>query len=348
MFRPARCRRSLLRFLTAAVAVIACPLPGRADTVYFVSKDRGALYELNTAGGGITQLTGTNTFPDATALAIGPDGKLYIGDTTNGGSIRRYTVGGGVETVVTLSGANPAFAGGPVSPTAIAFTPGGAMLVGRNPVSAFSGYPSGQVLAVSGWAGNSPNVQDYTSGTSLAYQTGLTVSPDGTLFASNTVYNIFASPPALIGDVVKFDGTGAFQAVVASGSAGVPGPAGLAVSGTMLFSASSMDGNIYKTDLADLNPTTNTTLFASSGISNIGPLAMLADGSLLAGYVGGEQGQGNIFMFSTSGSLTSTFGGAEYGAIGGIAAVPEPTGLLLAVAGGAVWGLSRLCRRRRA
>jgi len=334
-----------------AFTLAACmPVVARADITYFVSKTTGGLYQFDTSGTSITALTGTNTFPSATALAMGSDGNLYVGDSTGGGSIRRYVMASGsVSTVVTLSGSNPAFGGGPVSPTAIAFTPGGTMLVGRNPESQFSGYPSGQILEVVGWNSGSPTVQNYTAGTTPNYQTGLTVAPDGTLYASNTVYNVLATPPALIGDVLKFNGSGAYQSVIAadaSGSGGLNGPTGLGISGNSLYIASTMDGNVYKTDLTNPDTATNTTIFGSTGGDYIGPLSVLSGGGLLVGSVSGATGL--IYRFDTEGNLVGSFGGASYGQIGGIVAVPEPSAVFLTLAGAACIGLRRLRRRHGA
>jgi len=341
----------MLRRLLSVLVATLCLAPGltvRADLAYFVSKTTGGLYTLDTSGGGITPLTGTSAFPGATALALGPDGNLYIGDSTGGGSIRRYTLAtGSVSTIVTLSGSNPAFGGGPVSPTSLAFTPGGALLVGRNPESQFAGYPAGQVLEVVGWNGGTPTVQDYTSGSGLNYQTGLTVAPDGRLFASNTLYNIFVSPPELTGNVVAFNSAGVYQAVVASdGTAlgGLSGPTGLGVFGGSLFIASAMNGKVYKTDLANPDPATNTIEFATSGGDYLGPLAMLSNGNLLVGSVSGPAGL--IYEFDTTGSLVNAFGsGGGYGQIGGIVAVPEPAAALLALAGASCVGVWRIRRR---
>ncbi|NBT12708.1 MAG: PEP-CTERM sorting domain-containing protein [Planctomycetia bacterium] len=342
--------RRVLGILGLLIAVNAAAA-ARADIAYFVSKTTGGLYRFETSGTAITALTGTNTFPDASALALGSDGNLYVGDSTNGGSIRRYVMtSGSVSTVVTLSGSNPAFGSGPVSPAAIAFTPGGAMLVGRNPQAAFSGYPNGQILEVVGWNGSTPTVQNYSSGTGGNYQTGLTVAPDGTLYASNTTYDIFAAPlPALVGDVLKFDGSGVYQAVVAAdgtATGGLSGPAGLGVFGSSLFIASTMNGNVYKTDLTNSNTATNTTLFASTGGDYLGPLAMLSDGGLLVGSVSGVPGL--IYEFNTSGTLVGAFGDAAYGQIGGVVAVPEPATVLLFFAGAVGVTLSRLRGRRGA
>lgn len=342
----------MIRCFLPIVAVLVGLMPTAttfADTVYFVSKTTGGLYSFSTSGTTITSLTGTNTFPNATALAMGSDGNLYIGDETNGGSIRRYVVSNGsVATVLTLSGTNPTFSSGPVSPTAIAFTPGGSMLIGRNPESQFVGYPAGQVLEVVGWGGGSPTVQSFTSGTNPDYQTGLAVAPDGTLYASNTTYNVLTSPPALAGNVLKFNSSGFYEAVVATdgaGTGGLSGPTGLAVSGNSLFIASTMNGNVYRTDLTNPDTATNTTLFASTGGDYLGPLAMLSNGGLLVGSVSGVPGL--IYQFDTSGNLVNAFGGGQYGQIGGIVAVPEPAAVLLLSTGAACVALRRLRRSHR-
>jgi sugar lactone lactonase YvrE len=341
--------RRVLGILGLVIAV-GTPTASRADIAYFVSKTTGGLYQFDTSGTAITAITGTNTFPNATALALGPDGNLYVGDSTGGGSIKRYVMASGsVSPVVTLSGSNPAFGSGPVSPTAIAFTPGGAMLVGRNPQESFSGYPAGQVLEVVGWSGGSPSVRNYTSGTTLNYQTGLVVAADGTLYTSNTTYDIFVNPPALIGNVLTFSGSGAYQSVAAAdgtATSGLSGPAGLGVIGNSLYIASTMNGNVYKTDLTNPNTATNTSLFAETDGDYIGPLAVLADGGLLVGSVSGVPGL--IYRFNATGTLVGAFGDASYGQIGGIVAVPEPSAVFLAVAGAACMRLWRLHGRRGA
>ena len=97
MFRPARCRRSLLRFLTAAVAASACPVAARADTVYFTSFFSGGLYRYDSANPGAQpqSLLGAETIiPGASGLAIGPDGNLYIGQTQS------LFVGGGTNAIM--------------------------------------------------------------------------------------------------------------------------------------------------------------------------------------------------------------------------------------------------------
>jgi hypothetical protein len=88
-----------------------------------------------------------------------------------------------------------------------------------------------------------------------------------------------------------------------------------------------------------------TTAFATTGSPfEVGPLALLSDGSLLAGS---PSGNGNIYQFGTDGTLLSTFA-SGLGQVGGIAtaaAVPEPGTLGLAaisIVAGGLW-----LRRRR-
>jgi sugar lactone lactonase YvrE len=327
------------------------PAGARADIAYFVSKTTGGLYQFDTSGTAITALTGTNTFPSASALALGPDGNLYVGDATGGGSIKRYVMASGsVSTVVTLNGSGPAFTDSPVNPGAIAFTSGGSMLIGRNPEVAFfpggvAAWPGGSVLSVTGWrVGESASISSYTTGTSQNYSPGLAVSSNGTLYASNSFYN--AGTGLMTGDVLKFDGTGAYQSVTAadnSGSGGLFGPSGLGISGNSLYIASTMTGNVFKTDLTNPDESTNTTIFGTTGGDYIGPLSMLSDGGLLVGNVASS---GLMYRFDPAGNLLNTIGGSSYGAIGGIVAVPEPSAVFLAVAGAACARLWRLRGRR--
>lgn len=344
----------LRRLLLTLLAASALAASVRAETVYFVSKSNGGLYTFNTAGGTVTSLSGAGpgTFTSASALAMGPDGNLYIGDETDGGSIRRYAMSGGtVSMVVGLSGSNPPFGSGAVAPAAIAFTPGGSMLVGRNPEKRSVNYPSGEVLEVVGWNGGAPTVQNYTSGTALNYQTGLAVAPNGTLYASNTTYGLIN----LEGNVVRFDASGVYQSVVATDSAGTGrfGPAGLALSGNSLYIASihisntfDFYGDIYKTDLTNPDTATNTSTFASITGDVMGPLALLSNGGLLAGGVADPRGL--IYQFGPSGDLVETFNlGGSFGQIGGIVAVPEPGAMLLAAVAGVVLGLRHVSGRLR-
>jgi sugar lactone lactonase YvrE len=344
----------LRRLLLTLLAASALAASVRAETVYFVSKSNGGLYTFNTAGGPVTSLSGAGpgTFTSPSALAMGPDGNLYIGDETDGGSIRRYAMSGGtVSMVVGLSGSNPPFGSGTVAPAAIAFTPGGSMLVGRNPEKRSVNYPSGEVLEVVGWNGGAPTVQNYTSGTALNYQTGLAVAPNGTLYASNTTYGLIN----LEGNVVRFDASGVYQSVVATDSAGTGrfGPAGLALSGNSLYIASihisntfDLYGDIYKTDLTNPDTATNTSTFASITGDVMGPLALLSNGGLLAGGVADPRGL--IYQFGPSGDLVNTFNLAgSFGQIGGIVAVPEPGAMLLAAVAGVVLGLRHVSGRLR-
>ena len=336
--------------LSVVVAVLTPAVVVHADTVYFTSKTTGGLYSFDTSGTAITQIAANNTFTSPTALALGPDGNLYIGDGVGGGRVARYVMTtGSVATVVSLAGS------GPASPGALAFrtsAQGGQMLVGRNPETAFFSYPTGPVLEVSGWnTGQTPSVQAYTTGASVDYSPGLAVAADGTLYVSNSLYNI--ATLAMTGNVLKFDSSGTLQAEVTadgSGSGGLFGPAGLAIVGNSLFVASTMDGSIYKTNLLDPSIATNTTFFAMTPLdpaSNypdfIGPLAAMSDGGLLTG---GVASSGLIYHFDATGSLQHVFGDASYGAVGGIVAVPEPSAALLALAGVSCAGLWRSWRRK--
>jgi hypothetical protein len=121
---------------------------------------------------------------------------------------------------------------------------------------------------------------------------------------------------------------------------------------TSLFSASVMNGRVYRTDLA-----TNTTaafgdvLLDGSGTGSPGTLARLAGGDLL---VGDSAFAGLIWRISADGSTTTVLfdptaeantSGIDFGAIGGLAVVPEPSALVLAFLGAA--GLGWRCRMRR-
>ena len=199
---------------------------------------------------------------------------------------------------------------------------------------------AGQRVAYVSDAGT-PAVSDYTTGGSLASSPGLALDTSGQLYVSDQTYNI--NTQIASGPVKRFDAAGNyFGEVIADGASGLAGPAGLAISGNTLYTSSIMSGTILQTDLE----TDITTAFATTGSPfEVGPLALLSDGSLLAGS---PSGNGNIYQFGTDGTLLSTFA-SGLGQVGGIVtatAVPEPGTLGLAVIGILAGGLWLRQRRR--
>jgi hypothetical protein len=157
---------------------------------------------------------------------------------------------------------------------------------------------------------------------------------------SDQTYNFGTSIAS--GPVKRFDPAGVFVGeVIASGSSGLAGPTGLVISGSTLYTASIMTGTVLRTDLG----TDVTTSFASAGGAfEVGTLALLADGGLLAGS---PSGSGSIYRFGTDGTLLETYA-SGLGQIGGIAtvtAVPEPGGVTLAA--GCLAAVGWLARRGR-
>ncbi|RLS77824.1 MAG: PEP-CTERM sorting domain-containing protein [Planctomycetota bacterium] len=331
------------RLVAATLLILGAawgPQAVRADLVYAVSLSLGGLYRFdsNDSSGTVTTLqpSGGLTLTSPSALAVGPDGNLYIGDSGSpDGSIApkilRYAPGTNtLSNVVTLSAASQ-------RPAAIAFKPGanGDMLVGRNP---FYGN-TGPVLKVTGWNGGSPAVSNYTTGTSLDQSSspGLAVAADGTLYVSASSYD----GQNITGTVRKFDSSGAVVGTAASSATpSTYGPAGLVLTGTTLYSASVQDGAIYTTTL----PGPTATVFgAVGGPYEVGPLARLSGGELLAGSVSGYTG--SIYRFSTAGTLLGVASSFDFGQVGGIVTVvPEPaTGFVLVA--GAVLAAGMVRRR---
>jgi len=305
-----------------------------ADTVFVVSFTTGELirYESSDPAGTRTVLSGSGSLVKPAAITIGPDGDLYIGEDGDGASFApRITK---FEPATLTLSTVVAFGGFEVFPASLAFQ-GDDLLVGRNP---FFGN-TGPIVRVANATGGAVSVSDYTSGGGLASSPGLARAADGQLFVADQTYD-FPSGVAS-GPVSRFDATGAYVGpLIASGSSGLAGPTGLVLSGSALYTASIMNGAILRTDLT----TGVTTTFATLGSPfEIGALAPLADGGLLAGS---PAGSGNIYRFSADGTLLTTYS-TGLGQIGGIATVPEPgTGVVLTVAAAAGWFMQG--RRRRA
>jgi len=367
---------SRLPHFAAALVAVASALNtvGRAETVYVLSQSENQLLRFDAADpyGTVAPVSLSYSLNAPSGLAVGPDGNLYIGDLEpdySAGRISRFTIAtGSLAPVVTLSGTT--FTSSPIAPAAIAFRPasqGGEMLVGRSPISnLYFGFPNdGPVVTVSGWNGSGPlQVANYTGGpgSRLSSSPGLAVAPDGTLYVSNATY-VSSTLTGTITSFASAGATGTFAGNVAlpgaganlPADAGLSGPTGLLLGGsTSLFSASVMNGRVYRTDL-----TTNTTaafgglLLDGSGTGSPGTLARLAGGDLL---VGDSAFSGRIWRISADGSTTTVLfdptaeantSTIDFGAIGGLAVVPEPSAVVLAAVGAAGLGWRFWPRRRR-
>lgn len=325
------------RHAVSALAVLASlASTAFADTVYVVSFTTGELVRYDSADPAGTKavLSGSGSLVKPGALAVGPDGNLYIGEDGDGSTfaprISKFE-----PATLTLSTVY-AFGGFDVFPGSLAFK-GNDLLVGRNP---FFGN-TGPIVRVANATGGTIAASDYTTGGSLASSPGLALAGDGRLYVADQTYNFGTGIAS--GPVKRFDAAGGFIGeVIASGSSGLAGPTGLAINGSALFTASIMNGTVLRTDLG----TDATTAFASvGGPFEVGALALLSDGGLLAGS---PSGSGNIYEFATNGTLLRTYasGLGQIGGIATVAAVPEPTTIaMIPVALGAAWFLAR--RRQR-
>jgi sugar lactone lactonase YvrE len=267
------------------------------------------------------------------ALALGPDGNLYIGEAGNPGTyaprISRFNLSTNSLSVVHT------FAAFDVFPGSLAFS-GSDLLIGRNPFF----QNTGPIVKLAGATGGVLAVSDYTTGGSLASSPGLALAADGSLYVSDQTYDAISGQAS--GPVKRFDPSGAYVGeVIASGSNGLSGPTGLAINGSTLFTASIMEGTVVQTNLT----TDVTSPFASAGGPfGVGSLALLSDGGLLAGN---PSANGNIYRFGSNGTLLDTYS-TGLGQIGGVVAVPEPSAVLLVVAGVACTSLRWLRSRRGA
>lgn len=316
--------------ISLVVATALLTPPAAADTVYVVSFTTGELisYDSTDPAGTKSVLVPGGGLVKPGALALGPDGNLYIGEDGDGGTFapRISTFEPATLTLSTVY----AFGAFDVFPGSFAFQ-GNDLLIGRNP---FFGN-TGPIVELANATGGPLTLSDYTTGGSLASSPGIALADDGRLYVSDQTYNFVSGIAS--GPVKRFDAAGTYVGeVIADGASGVAGPTGLAIDGTTLYTASIMNGAILQTDLT----TDTTTSFATTGIPfEAGALALLSDGGLL---VGSPSGSGSIYHFGSDGTLLSTFA-SGLGQIGGIATVPEPatawlTGIGLA---GGAWLLRR-------
>lgn len=311
-----------------------------ADTVYVVSFTTGELvrYDSSDPAGTKTVLSGSGSLIKPGAVAVGPDGNIYIGEDGDGATfaprISKFE-----PATLTLSTV-VAFGSFDVFPGSLAFQ-GNDLLVGRNP---FFGN-TGPIVKVSNATGGVIATSDYTTGGSLASSPGMALAADGRLYVANQTYNFISGIAS--GPVVRFNAAGTYVGeVIASGSSGLAGPTGLALSGSTLYTASIMTGTILRTDLS----TDATTSFASAGGAfEVGALALLSSGGLLAGS---PSGSGTIYEFASDGTLAGTYasGLGQIGGIATVAAVPEPAPLALAAMGLATisWIARRQCTKATA
>ena len=326
---------SVARFaIPAAILVLLIAArPAAADTVYVTSFTTGELISYDSANPAGTQtvLLPAGSIVQPSAVAVGPDGNLYIGENGDGSTyaprISKYE-----PATLTLSTVYP-FAGFEVFPGSLVFQ-GTDLLIGRNP---FFGN-TGPIVKLENATGGLLALSDYTAGGSLASSPGLALAADGRLYVSDQTYNFISGIAS--GPVKRFDAAGSYVGeVIADGADGLAGPTGLVINGTTLYTASIMNGSILQTDLTT---DTTTALATTGGPFEVGSLALLSDGSLLAGS---PSVSGNIYHFGTDGTLMSTFA-SGLGQVGGIAtvAVPEPASASLVVCGLAAAGLLRRCQ----
>lgn len=339
------------RIALALAVCVAVAVTARAESVYVVSQSSGKLLRFDSTDSGATTTVTTlvSDLEQPSALAFGPDGRLYIAEWGDGAAIdpriSRYDIGTNQwSPLVTL---NPFTQ---YQPSALAFRPaglGGEMLVGRVGIADTLGQ--GGIVSISGWNTGSPVVSQtaYNTGIALDGSSGLAVAADGTTYVSNSrqintgFFTVFA------GSVERLSPTGAFQAqVIADGtqSGGLTGPAGLILDDGTLLTGSVGNSSVFQTNLG----TQATALLGSAGGQfEVGPLAMLGDGSILAGSLIGNS---LIHRFLPNGTLVTPYSNTDFGLVGGIAVapVPEPgTWALGAAAVAAAWAARRRHRRGR-
>jgi WD40 repeat protein len=327
----------MLRFAIASfVALASLVASAVADTVYVASFTTGELVRYDSAdpAGTATVLSGSGSLIQPGALAVGPDGNVYIGEDGDGATfaprISKFEIATNTLSTVVAFGAFDVF------PGSLAFK-GNDLLIGRNPFYS----NTGPIVKLANATGGPLALSDYTTGGSLASSPGLALASGGELYVSDQTYNFVSGIAS--GPVKRFDANGTYVGeVIASGSSGLAGPTGLVIdsSGSTLLTASIMNGSILQTDLA--TDFTGSSV-AIGGSFEVGVLALLSDGNLLAGS---PSGSGAIYLVDTATWTVIDTYASGLGQIGGIATVPEPTMLgTIPATIAAAWLIGR--RRKR-
>ncbi len=265
-------------------------------TVYAVSFTNGQLisFDLDDPAGTKTTISPAGSILQPAALAVGPDGNVYVGENGDGSTFqpRISKVDPSTTTLSTVY----AFGDFGVFPGGLAFK-GSDLLIGRNPDFIDTGPI---VKLVNAAVGGPLAVSDYTSGGNLSSSPGLALAADGRLYVSDQAYDFNTSIAS--GPVKRFNADGTYSSEVIADGANLSGPYGVAINDNMLYTSSLMTGTVLKTDLT----TDETTIFFDSGTpSGVGPLTALSDGGLL---VGSPSGNGNIYHLAEDGTLLATFG----------------------------------------
>ena len=143
---------------------------------------------------------GSGGISEPTGMTFGPDGNLYVANSTASGAVMKYNG----QTGAFISVFVPAGSGGLIFPEGLTFGPDGNLYVANNsPDPAIQG-----VLRFNGQTGAFIDkfvTDDSTKNGGLLYPLGLTFGPDGNLYVSSS------GPGTSFGAILRYDGvTGAF------------------------------------------------------------------------------------------------------------------------------------------
>ncbi len=275
------------------------------DDVFAVGFSTGELIKFQTTDpiGTKTTLLTAGSLVSPTALIVGPDCDLYIGESGDGSTFAPRVSKFELDTL-TLSTVY-AFSDFSVFPGSFVFL-GDDLLIGRDPKL----IDKGPIVRLTGATGGIPAVSDYTSGGPDDSSPGLALDHLGRLYFSDQDYNFNTSIAS--GPVSRFDDN-SISTVIADGNDGLAGPAGLVYRAGKLYVASYMSGEILQTDLTS----SSTQVFADTGTALAADrITTLVDGKF---WVGGSV-NGNLYQFSDSGTLLTTFA-SGLSDVGGITSV---------------------------
>jgi YVTN family beta-propeller protein len=307
--------RSLKQACFLAIAGLAAMGVSEARagfTVYVTNLNAGTVSEIDSTTGAVTGTFGAGHLSNPRGIVFGPGGNLFVNDIGTQ-SVQEFTANGTFVTTFV-----PPATGGLAQPYGMVFS-GGNLLV--------SSFGSNNVLQFNA-----------VTGQFTGFFASIITGPTGMI--SDSAGNIFVASSTLSA-VNEYSATGTLLKTFL-GPGPMIAPSGLAIANGILFVA---DGRTGSSTITEFNAASGAFIgtITDSHINTPGGLAIGPDGNL---YVA-SSGNNAVDVFKTNGTFLSSFtpAGLNVPIYLAIAAVPEPSSIVLLTIGSL--GVGLVARRSR-